>query len=117
MTDHWLPKPPQADDLATLVEQMKLGLMSRATGGSMEEPEYRRIRKILLSVPQFQGRLPSFLKSCQHTSDFWNFIREKFETYAERRKFLADEFNPLLEVLETGETSIEPHYERQNRIG
>jgi hypothetical protein len=42
-----------------------------------------------------------FVFVCRDLSEFWGFIKPKFRTYAERREYLRDEFDPLLTMLET----------------
>ena len=50
-------------------------------------------------------RLPSFIRSCRDISQFWEFIKRKFKHYSERRDFLWQEFQPVLDYLEgAGET-------------
>jgi hypothetical protein len=39
---------------------------------------------------------------------YWQFIKRKFGTYAERREFLWESFRPLLEHLETAAQNRRP---------
>jgi hypothetical protein len=45
---------------------------------------------------------PRFLRTCRSLGQFWQFIKSKFDNYADRRKYLWDEFRPMLELLERG---------------
>jgi len=107
-----LPAPPPDDDLSLAVESLKLGLTARATGGGMEESEYRRLRKLVVGHPVLGKKVPRFLKVCHSTDDFWQFIKAEFDNYAARRIYLAEKLNPLLDELESGEIAALALYER-----
>jgi len=79
-------------------------LTSSATGNDASDPEYKTLRHELLSNPQLTSLLPEWLKIHRDLSSFWGFIQPKFGTYADRRKFIAEEFSPALNVLEFGHT-------------
>lgn len=80
-------------------------LISQATGGSEDDAEYVRLRQMLLSNPALDALIPRFLRICRNLSQFWQFIKFKHFTYAERRDFIWGEFRPLLETLERGPLS------------
>lgn len=80
-------------------------LISQATGGSEDEVEFVRLRQMLLSNPALDSLVPQFVKTCRNLSQFWQFIKYKHSTYAERREFIWAEFRPLLDVLERGPLS------------
>ena len=46
------------------------------------------------------SRLPSFVQTCRDVHQFWGFIQGKFPGYADRRRYLAEQFEPLLSLLE-----------------
>ena len=77
-------------------------LTSSATGNGADDNEYKTLRHELLSNPQLANLLPNWLKTHRDLSSFWGFIQPKFGTYADRRKYLADEFSPVLNILEFG---------------
>jgi len=112
---------PEGDDLVLQIEQFKMGLVLRATGGDFENDEYRRLRKLVLSIPESDKLVPRFLKLCRTVDDFWGFIKGQSATYAERREFLSKEINPILEFVEyeVGEGSLEfkRNYEEIKVIG
>ncbi len=66
----------------------------------MDSQVYRLLRKELMDNPETAGKIPIFVKTCMDADDFWEFIKYEFETYAERRKYLRGEFQPLCEFLE-----------------
>lgn len=77
-------------------------LVSRATGSASEPSEYESLRQELLSNPQIAEKMPSWVKTHRSLDSFWNFIKQKYSTYAERRTYLSEEFTPLLDTLEFG---------------
>jgi hypothetical protein len=90
-----------ADDLINKVESLKLMLISRATGGPADDVEYKNLRRELSTVPRIAKLLPRFVQVCRDPSEFWSFIKPKFDTYAGRREYLRNEFDPLLTMMET----------------
>lgn len=48
--------------------------------------------------------VPKFVRTCRSLSQFWQFIKQKYQTYAERRTYLWDEFRALLERIEQERT-------------
>lgn len=82
---------------------LKNTAMARATGGRWQVGLYERLRQELLGKPHLSERLPSWLRTCRTPDDFWQLIKVKFGTYAERRQFLTHEFDPVLTFLENGE--------------
>ena len=41
------------------------------------------------------------MRTCRDLSQFWQFIKFEFPTYAERREYLWNQFRPLIEALES----------------
>jgi hypothetical protein len=79
-------------------------LLARATGGDADDNHYLLMRQNLMSNPNYAELLPRWVKTNRNLDQFWQYIKNKFPTYAERRQFLYDEINPLLEHLETKQT-------------
>jgi hypothetical protein len=52
-----------------------------------------------------RGELPGFVRTCRTLGDFWDFIKPAYGSYAERRKFLRDCLNPLIEHAENMESA------------
>lgn len=88
-------------ELINSVESLKVMLISHATGGIADGNEYKRLRRELTASPRIEKMLPRCVHVCRDLSEFWGFIKPKFGTYAERREYLRDEFDPLLTMLET----------------
>lgn len=85
-------------------EYLQSMLLAHSTGGSAEDSHFVQVRKILLENPNYDEMIPRWLKTNRNLDQFWQFIKNKFPTYAERRVFLYEELNPLLEYLETKQT-------------
>lgn len=88
-------------ELIDSVDLLKLLLVSRATGGIGDDNEYKDLRRELTASSRIEKMLPRCVHVCRDLSEFWDFIKPKFGTYAERREYLRDEFDPLLTMLET----------------
>ncbi len=79
-------------------------LIARCTNGVYSERDYADLRKYFVHESDFKAFLPQWVRE-QHSLDhFWQFIKEKFAHYEERRKFLREAFTPLLDATETGDT-------------
>ncbi|MDX7759167.1 nucleotide-binding protein [Aeromonas hydrophila] len=78
-------------------------LTSRATGLAADSREFELLRHELLSNPIVSPFLPQWLKQHRNLDTFWGFIKQKFGSYAERRKYLSEEFTPVLDMLEFGQ--------------
>lgn len=89
------------------VEALKNMLVAAATDGSADGALYTLVRRELLAEPSLAPLMPGFLRTCRNTSEFWQFIKPKLRSYAERREFLREEFDRLLSFLEAG--SATPH--------
>ncbi len=84
------------------VESLQNMLVSWATGGGVDDDEYKKLREELLQEPSIAKKLPGFLRTCRDTFQFWTFIKARFGHYQERREFLWNEFRPVIEFLESG---------------
>ena len=74
----------------------------RATGSSSDGPgTYIQLRSELMQSSVSKFLLPEFIKKCRTLDQFWVIIKTEFDTYAERRKFIYEAFQPLLDSLET----------------
>jgi hypothetical protein len=90
----------QRSQLLEKVETFQNMLISYATGGSVEEEEFKRLRQDLLQNPIVKDKLPRLVRTHKDFNQFWGFIKKQSPTYQGRREFLWDEFRPVLEFLE-----------------
>lgn len=89
------------DEMINNVESLKVMFVSRATGGEGNDHDFARLRRELLAIPRVAKQLPQCVHVCRNLSEFWSFIKPKFDTYAERREYLRQEFDPILLMLES----------------
>lgn len=110
---------PKEDDVLELIEYFKNELITHATGGSADisDSEYARIRKILIGIPNLADLIPEFVKKYRSKSEFWGFIKEEYGSYAERRTYLAEVFNAMVDRLEESNFQLIPQYEHNELIG
>src|SRR6266446_3650475 len=97
----------KSESLYDKVQTIQDLLIARATGEISDDREYVSLRSELLSHPETNARLPTFVIRCRQLSQFWPLIKGRFSTYAERRQFIWSEFRACLDYLETGLTPIE----------
>lgn len=90
------------NELFDQVESLQNLLVSQATGGQEDEAEYTRLRQVVLAQAGLEQIAPRFLRTSRSLGQFWQFIKNKYGTYAERRTYLWDEFHPMLNLLERG---------------
>ena len=86
-------------------EYLQSMLLARSTGGDAADSHFIQMRQMLLTNPSYQQLIPRWLRINRTLDQFWQFIKNKFPSYAERRAFLYEELNPLLEHLETKQVS------------
>lgn len=75
-------------------------LISRATGGVPDEPGYKGLRTHFLNNGAYKDLLPQFVRTNRDLSQFWQFIKEEYGTYAERKERIWKDLTPLLDYLE-----------------
>lgn len=83
-----------------LVESLQHLLAAHACGEQQNNSEFVRLRRALLAESELAELAPGFVRTCRTLQQFWQFIKQKFGTYHERREFIWREFNPLLDHLE-----------------
>lgn len=90
----------QIISISESVEQLQNICLDRATGGC-DDSQYQILRETLRQDPRTSQLLPRFIHTNRTSAQFWQFIKHKFSTYAERRSFIWEGFRPLLDSLET----------------
>jgi hypothetical protein len=79
-------------------------MMARATdGGKIDPAAYRRARGAVLSDLTVKTLAPECVHICREPDNVWAYIKgstPELPTYASRRAFLTEEFEPLLGALE-----------------
>lgn len=91
------------DELETDVDRvvsLQNNLVAHSTDGDAVNEDYVLLRSWLIDRADLKEYIPSFVRTNRDLSQFWQFIKHKFGTYAERRKFIYDSFQPLLDFIE-----------------
>lgn len=90
-------------ELQEKVESFQNLLVDIATSGNKpeEEENFKQLRKALIGNNKIKDHLPHFIKTNRTVSQFWQFIKGKFSSYAERRTFIWSEFARALDYIET----------------
>lgn len=96
-----------SENLIERIETLKNLLVTRATGGEADNETYRSLRTELVADARLKPHLPRFLFTCRETGEFWGFIKQKFAHYQERRDYLQGQFDPVLTLLEAGDSPID----------
>jgi hypothetical protein len=74
--------------------------VATGTASPRDEKYYVALRDALRADDAVWGKLPSFVRMCRTTGQFWAFIKPKFATYQARRVFISTEFQPVFDHLE-----------------
>lgn len=87
--------------------RLQNGLIGWATNGEFEGGlnAYGELRTGFLADPVMAAKAPPFLRRCRDLNQFWEFIKNEYASYRERREFLWESFRPLLDHLDAGERS------------
>jgi hypothetical protein len=85
---------------AEQVESLQNLLLAHATGGEADNDQYVELRLWLIGQDHLKDLVPSFVRTCRDLSQFWQHIKGKFGKYAERRAYIWEAFQPLLDKLE-----------------
>jgi hypothetical protein len=75
-------------------------LIATATGNTGDDASYKYLRGFFIQVASYNDLLPSFVRTNRELGQFWQFIKHKFSSYAERRSYIWEEFTPLIDQLE-----------------
>jgi hypothetical protein len=97
------------DGLEDLENEYELALFLQATligfatqdGGGGTADHYYMLRQHFLDNPATKELIPDWVRVHRTKPQFWNYIKYKFASYAERRAFIWEEMSPLLEYCES----------------
>lgn len=89
-------------ELQEKIESFQNLLVDIATSGNRpeEEENFKKLRTVLITNSEINSQIPDFVKTTRTVSQFWQFIKGKFKTYAERKDFIWNEFSAVLDYLE-----------------
>lgn len=91
-------------ELIELLEQYKRVLIASATGGEVTDKEFAEVRGKLIANPALKNKLPSFVKIYRTPREFFSYCQSMYDTYKDRRTYIAEQINPLINELETAGT-------------
>lgn len=85
------------------VDSLQAIYINRATGNGNndDERDYPLYRQSVLDDPRVASLVPGWVRRHRNLDQFWGFIQPKFPSYAERRKFIWDEFRTLVDFAES----------------
>lgn len=113
----------EIERLLESLTMLKNGLMARATGGGYSDEDYIKDRQPLLSNQNINKLMPTFVRTCRNTEEFWHYIQPKFKHYAERRDYIQNELEPVFSYLDKllleGDSEVlsQSHFELGERLG
>ena len=87
-------------ELIELLDEYNMGLMSKATNGTIDDKYYIQTRNSLLENASIKDQIPKFIKSCRTADEFRRYMQSEFGDYAGRRKLITDSMNRLVEYIE-----------------
>ena len=90
-----------ADDPVERVLRYQDILIGYFTGKSMESGAYQAMRHDLMNNPAYAGKAPTFLRRIRDTGALWSFAKSVDPSWEPRRQYLRDQFEPLLDFLES----------------
>ncbi len=95
-------------ELQEKIESFQNLLVDIATSGNRpeEEENFKQLRNALIGNNEIKNNLPDFVKTNRTVAQFWQFIKGKFSSYAERRTFIWNEFAIVLDDLEAKQNGI-----------
>jgi len=74
--------------LSEEAEALQHTLVSQATGFDEDDTAYLMLRRTILDDPSLVALVPRCVNTCRSLSQFWQYIKNKYGTYAERRTYL-----------------------------
>jgi hypothetical protein len=86
--------------LVTKIESLQEAYIAVATSDGGDVDCFEETRRDLLELSALADVLPEFVHRYRARPQFWQFIKRKFPTYAERRDFIWDGFRPAIEYAE-----------------
>ncbi|KZX10288.1 abortive infection family protein [Methanobrevibacter curvatus] len=92
------------EELFIKIDDFQSLLIGIATGDSdsyNDDEGYEKLRKEILSFSEINELLPYFVKNKRSPKQFWDFIKPKYPSYAERRNFINESFEKVLEYAES----------------
>ena len=109
-------------ELIDMLDEYKIGLLSKATDGTIDDKYYTQTRNSLLENVS-KEQIPKFIKVCRTADEFRRYMQNESSSYAGRRKLITDSINRLIEYIEEhSDEEADPflqikQYKRVEQIG
>lgn len=84
-------------------EQLKQGLLAKATDGDYEDKDYKADLAVLQTDQRVAKMIPAIITANRTAADFRRAMQAQFSHYFERRKYIADQLSPIFEYLHSVE--------------
>lgn len=110
-------------ELIDMLDEYKMGLLSKATDGTIDDKYYIQARNSLLENVSIKEQIPQFIRSCRTANEFRRYMQSESGNYVGRRKLITDSINRLIEYIEEHfEEEADPflqirQYKRVEQIG
>lgn len=104
-------------ELQEKIESFQNLLVAIATSGNRpeEEENFKQLRISLIGNNEIKDHLPDFVKTNRTVAQFWQFIKGKFSSYAERRTFIWNEFAIVIDYVETKQNGITDNFKTSSQ--
>ena len=109
-------------ELIDMLDEYKIGLLSKATDGTIDDKYYTQTRNSLLENVS-KEQIPKFIRVCRTADEFRRYMQNESSSYAGRRQLIADSINRLIEYIEEhSDEEADPflqikQYKRVEQIG
>ena len=87
-------------EIVLIAESFQNTLVAIATGSKGEEADYKKFRDDLLKIDELNPLIPDFVKTNRTAAQFWQFIKFKFPSYAERKEYIWAGLSRMFNYLE-----------------
>jgi hypothetical protein len=91
--------PTSTLEMARAFEALAISIATGDDAKWSADP-WTSLREALRHDPAVWAKAPAFVRTCRTHEAFWAFIKPKFKTYQERRAFIFDAFQEVLDHLE-----------------
>lgn len=88
-------------------EQLKQGLLAKATDGDYEDKDYKADLAVLQADQRVAKMLPTVIMANRTAADFRRTMQAQFSHYFERRKYIADQLSPIFDYLHSIENGTD----------
>lgn len=110
-------------ELIDMLDEYKMGLLSKATDGTIDDKYYIQTRNALLENVSIKEQIPKFIRRRRTADEFRRYMQNESGNYAGRRTLITDSINRLIEYIEEhSDEEADPfsqikQYKRVEQIG